>query len=142
MPHMGAWGTGNLDGDSPRDFLADMVGRWERIVDRTLAGEPTEVISASRFAPGFEALDGGILPTVEILIAVAEKLPCDHVPGLPKVARWSSQALRIYDAEVDRWDPDEGIMTERRAMIDATFAHLAELVANREDDADSACGGP
>lgn len=135
---MGAWGAGNFEGDNPRDFLANMVARWERVIDRALAGESTEEVAAFRFAPGFEALDGAILPTVEILVAVAEKLPCDHLPGPSRVARWSSRALRIYDAEIDRWDPDEDYKVERRSVIEATFARLAELVADRDDEADSA----
>lgn len=36
---MGQWGAGNFDGDLPRDFLADMVGRWEKLVDTMLAGK-------------------------------------------------------------------------------------------------------
>ncbi|QEH34859.1 hypothetical protein OJF2_34040 [Aquisphaera giovannonii] len=124
---MGTWDAGNFDGDDPREFLADMVARWERIVDRTLAGEPVDEVAGFRFQPGFEALDGAVMPTVEILIAVAEKLPCDHLPDPDKVAAWRSGAMRIYDAEIDLFEPDEEYKVGRRAVIEATFARLAEL---------------
>lgn len=133
---MGTWDSGNFDGDNSRDFLADMVARWERMIDQCFAGEPPEEVAAFRFAPGFETLDGAIMPAVEILLAVAEKLPCDHLPGADKVAHWSSQALRIYDSEIDRWDPDEEFKVERRSVIAATFDRLAALAAERTDDAE------
>lgn len=135
---MGTWGAGNFEADDPREFLADMVARWERMIDRALANEPTEEVAGFRFEQGCEALDGGIMPTVEILVAVAEKLPCDHLPGPSKVASWSSQALQSYDSDIDHWGTDEEYKVERRAVIKATFARLAELVADREDEAESA----
>jgi hypothetical protein len=39
---MGYWGFGNFEGDGPRDFLADMISVWERIIDHVLAGEMAE----------------------------------------------------------------------------------------------------
>lgn len=130
---MGVWGPGNFEGDDPREFLADMVARWERIIECSLAGEPTEEVAESRFAPGFETLDGAILPMVEILIAVAETLPCDHLPGPGKVARWSAEALKIHDDEIDLFDPDEDYKRERRSVIVETFQRLAKVVEGRDD---------
>lgn len=135
---MGTWGAGNFEADDPREFLANLVARWERIIDQALAGEPTEEVAGFHFEPGCETLDGAIMPTVEILVAVAERLPCDHLPGPSRVAQWSAQALRTYDSDIDRWGTDGEYKAERRAVIEATFARLAEIVAEREDEAESA----
>lgn len=129
---MGTWGAGNFEADDPREFLADMVARWGQMIDRTLAGDLADEIRACRFTAGLEALDGGVMPTVEILIAVAEKLPCDYLPAGSDVAKWTAQALRIYDLEIDAQDPDEEYKIERRAAIATTFARLMELASARE----------
>ena len=46
---MGYWGYGNFEGDLPRDFLADMVYVWERIIDHMLAGEATEADAVLKY---------------------------------------------------------------------------------------------
>ena len=50
---MGVWGPGNFDGDSPRDFLADMVSRWEKVIDTVLSGEVPD--EAARLAADMNA---------------------------------------------------------------------------------------
>jgi hypothetical protein len=133
---MGFWGHGNFDGDDPRDFLADMIAVWERIIDHTLAGRVRE--AAAYFGPemppfppdGQENVDRVVMPTIEVMIAVAEKLECDYLPSAETVATWTAEVLRIYDTEgVEGWGPGD----ERRQAIVETFERLAKLVADRED---------
>ena len=72
--------TGTFEGDGPRDFLADMVCVWERIDHHALAGEMSEV--AVYFGPearppssqGQDAIDELVMPTAEVMIAVAVRL--------------------------------------------------------------------
>ena len=62
---MGTWGPRNFDDDSARDYLADVIGRFERTIDRILAGDfPEEAMGLNN------VLDTGehcLLPTVESL---------------------------------------------------------------------------
>jgi hypothetical protein len=128
---MGWWGPGNFDGDSPRDFLADIVGRWEQIVDRLLAGEVPEEAAGFEFAPGLDTIDGAVMPTIEILITVAERLECDYLPGPEKVARWAAECLRVYDAEIGICDVDADFRVRRRQVLAETFDRLASVVRRR-----------
>jgi hypothetical protein len=145
---VGYWGYGNFEGDDPRDFLADMVAVWERIIDHTLAGELAE--AAVYFGPdmppfsqqGQEAVDRIVMPTVEIMIAVAEKLECDYLPEPSTVSKWCERVLHVYDTEgFADWGPGD----ERRQAIVETFARLSKVVEARvdpgapsEDDPDEA----
>ena len=137
---MGYWGYGNLEGDSPRDFLADMVCVWERIVDHTLAGEMEKAVayfgpdaSPFRVERGQEAIDTVVMPTTEVMIAVAERLECDYLPSPEKVSGWAAEALRMFDAQGGGdWEGDE----ERRRIIEETFERLLQIARRR------AGGGP
>ena len=128
---MGTWDSGNFDGDSPRDFLADMVTVWERLIDRALAGKLRKAAKnfgegvKFPFGPGIEALNACVLPTVEVLMAVAEALPCDHLPSPKKVAKWAEKALRIWDAEAAGYCLNPDFQAERRRLIEETFNRLS-----------------
>jgi hypothetical protein len=128
---MGTWGTGNFDGDSPRDFLADMVGRWEQIIDQVLAGQMPDEAELLGFHPGLDVGENCLIPTIEIILAAAEKLPCDYLPSAEKVSRWSEQYLQLYDHEINSWDPSPGHKEERRRVVAETFARLLQLVRSR-----------
>jgi hypothetical protein len=131
---MGYWGYGNFEGDEPRDFLADLVAVWERIIDHALAGESREVAAyfgpgaKPRFVPGQDAIHVLVMPTVEVMIAVAERLPCEYLPGPEKESRWTAESLCTFDAGgPDAWD-DAG---ERRRNIAGTFDRLLRAVSER-----------
>jgi hypothetical protein len=133
---MGYWDYGNFDGDDPRDFLAYMVSVWERIIDHALAGRLGEAAAyfgpeaQPHWSPGQEAVDTIVMPTVEILIAVAEKIECEYLPSPETVSRWEAEALRVYDTEgIDDWGPGE----ERRLAIAETFERLSKLAVARAD---------
>lgn len=110
-----------------------MVGRWEQIIDKVLAGEVPEEAAPFGFRPGLDLGESCLIPTVEILLAVAEKLPCDYLPSREKVARWAEQYLRLYDGEIDGWDPSPGHKEERRRVLAETFARLSGLVESRSE---------
>jgi hypothetical protein len=137
---MGYWGYGNFEGDGPRDFLADMVNVWERIIDHVLAGEMAK--AGAYFGPearpisirGQDAIDEIVMPTAEIMIAVAERFECDYLPSPEKVSSWAAEALRVFDVEgVAGWDDGS---EERRRVIEETFDRLSRIVERQAD------GGP
>jgi hypothetical protein len=133
---MGVWGAGNFDGDSPRDFLADMIYRWELIIETILSGGLPEEVAALSIQPGIAAGEACLLPTIEIIIAVGEKLPCDYLPIPEKVTKWSEQYLNMYDKEIDSWDPAPDFKEERRQVIAGTFERLQKLVRGRSAESD------
>jgi hypothetical protein len=146
---MGYWGYGNFDGDSPRDFLADMAYVWERIIDHVLAGEMKEAAAycgpeASRSLPahcerGQDAIDTIVMPTTEVMIAVAERFECDHLPSPEKVLGWASESLRVFDVEGGaKWDG----ASERRRVIEETFDRLLRIVERRADEGPPSESGP
>jgi hypothetical protein len=130
---MGVWGAGNLDGDSPRDFLADMVGRWEQIIEKLLTGDTPEEVAAFALQPGLDACEACLMPTVEIIIAVAERLDPDYLPTVETVERWRSQYLALFDRDIDSWDTDPEFEAQRRGVIEATFGRLLDIVRSRPD---------
>jgi hypothetical protein len=138
---MGYWGYGNFEGDGPREFLADMVCVWERIIDHVLAGEMKE--AGVYFGPdarpircqGQEVIDEIVMPTTEIMIAVAERFECDYLPSPEKVAGWAAKALRVFDVEgVVGWDIEP---EQRRQVIEETFDRLTRIVERQEDGGSS-----
>jgi hypothetical protein len=142
---MGYWGYGNFEGDSPRDFLADMVSVWERIIDHVLAGEMKE--AAAYFGPearpfperGQDAIDTLVMPTTEVMIAVAQRFECDYLPAPGKVSGWAAEALRVFDVEGGAvWDS----VKERRRNIEETFDRLLRIVERRPDEGPPSESGP
>lgn len=136
---MGTWGPGNFEDDEARDFLADMIGHWERLIDRSLAGEATEEGAVFRFSPGWQSINGCVLPTVEVMIAVAHQLPCDSMPSPAKISAWLGEVLGACDAEIDALlhfpNPDNPpeFKAERRRVIVETFDRLSRLAEAPHD---------
>jgi hypothetical protein len=133
---MGVWGTGNFDGDLPRDFLADIVGRWERLVETLLAGGTPQEAADYELDLRLDIYEACLMPTVEILIAVAERLQPDYLPTPETVERWRMQYLSLFDREVGKWDARPEYKAERRGVIATTFDRLLTIVRSRS------CGGP
>jgi hypothetical protein len=128
---MGVWGAGNFDGDLPRDFLAGMVYRWERLIGAVLAGDTPDEAADYRFDLRLDSCEACAMPTVEVLIAVAERLNPDYLPSAETIERWRSQYLGLFDREAGSWDTDPEHEAERRAVIDATFSRLLDIVRSR-----------
>ncbi len=134
---MGVWGPGNLEGDSPLDFLAGLAERWERIVEEALAGSVPEEAKALEFWPGLDTIDGCVMPTIELIVVATERLEVEHYPSQPTVERWSGRVLATFDAEIDGQDTDPAFQAERRAVLVATFDRLARLVRARDQELES-----
>jgi hypothetical protein len=130
---MGVWGPGNFDGDSSRDFLADMVGRWEQLIDMVLANQAPDEAAPLEFKPGLDLGENCLIPTVEIICAVAENLPCDYLPSREKVVQWAEHYLGLYDGQIDGCNPSTGYKEKRRQVIAETFARLLRLVESRSE---------
>jgi hypothetical protein len=45
-----------------------MTLHWERLIDRSLAGQATEELAIFRDTPGRKTIDGCVLPTAEIIL--------------------------------------------------------------------------
>src|SRR5262245_58902597 len=116
---MGWWGAGNFDGDDPRDFLAGMVGRWEQLVEKLLVGETPEEAKPSDLGLRLDICEACLMPTIEIIIAVAERLESAYLPAAETVKRWRTQYLDLFDREVGNWDETPGYEAERRGVIEA-----------------------
>ena len=131
---MGVWGSGNFDGDGPRDYLGKWVGRWVGIVDEAMAGGVPEEARAFQFWPGLDLIDGCVMPTVELIAGAIEHLDCDVFPAPEKVAAWSERILATFDREIDGHDPDPGFQAERRGVLVAPLDRLLGLVLAAEAD--------
>jgi hypothetical protein len=134
---MGRWGAGNFDDDLARDFLNDIVARSERFIERVLAGDyPEEAMGLSCLQDAGECC---LVPTVEVIIALHERLGSEYLPKPETVARWSrdyldrlEQALRKSDPNVLTW-----YWEERRPVLADTFNRLLRLSEeNWKDDGD------
>jgi hypothetical protein len=133
---MGVWGAGNFDGDLPRDFLADLVYRWEQLIDTLLAGDTPEEAAAYQYDLRLDTCEACVMPTVEVLIAVAERLEPDYLPSPDTVERWRSQYLGLFDREAKSWDASPEHEAGRRAVIEATFGRL-RAIARAQPDGES-----
>jgi hypothetical protein len=129
---MGTWGPGNFDDDTARDYLAEVIGRFERTIDRILAGDfPEEAIGLHNI------LDAGehcLLPTVEIIVALHEALGSDYLPAPEKVARWAEDYRHQVEPLMKEVDPvgyEKWYVKERRPVVAATFERLLQLSKRR-----------
>jgi hypothetical protein len=124
---MGVWGAGNFEGDLPREFLAGLVFRGEQLVSALLAGDTSEVAAGYQFDLRLDTCEACVIPTLEVLIAVAERLRPDYLPGPGTVERWRSEYLSLFDREAPSWDAGHQHVAERRRVIEATFNRLMHL---------------
>src|SRR5947209_1603414 len=125
---MGVWGAGNFDGDLPREFLADLVFRGEQLISALLAGDTPEVAADYQFDLRLDTCEACVMPTLEVLIAVAERLGPDYLPAAETVERWRSQYFSLFDREAPSWDAGSKHVAERRKVIEATFNRLWQLI--------------
>src|SRR4051794_25154701 len=124
---MGRWGPGNFDDDIARDFLNGIIARFEKVIERILAGDyPEEAMGSTNLVDAGECC---LVPTVEVITALHERLGSEYLPRPETVARWSQdylerleQALRETDPNVLTWYREE-----RRPVIAATFNRLLRL---------------
>ncbi len=134
---MGRWGPGNFDDDIARDFLVDIVLKFEKLIERILAGDyPEEARGASSLEDAGECC---LVPTVEVIIALHERLGSDYLPRRETVARWSRDYLDRLEQILRETDPNilPWYLDERRPVIADTFSRLLRLSEeNWKDEGD------
>jgi hypothetical protein len=134
---MGRWGPGNFDDDIARTSLNDIIARSERFIERVLAGDyPEEAMGLSSLVDAGECC---LVPTVEVIIALHERLGSEYLPRPETVARRSRDYLARLEQALRETDPD--ILTwyreERRPVFADTFNRLLRLAEeNWKDDGD------
>ena len=116
---MGTWGSGNFDNDKALDYLASvadpLVAQLQAVVDTPSLAEADE--------------DGGIqcLVAAEILTGLSQYYTGPKLtPQLVTDCR--DVVLAEWEATIDELDPDEDYKTERRAIMQQTFAQLLTVV--------------
>jgi hypothetical protein len=129
---MGDWGPGTFDSDISRDFLEVHVYCWERLIEALLAGDTPGAAAEFRCDLRLETCEACLMPTVEVLLAVAERLAPDYLPAVATVERWRAQYLDLFDGEIGAWV--DGPWPERREVIEATFGRLLSVVRSRSGE--------
>jgi hypothetical protein len=137
---MGNWGAGNFDDDVARDYLADVIRRFERVIERIITGDiPEEAMGMDN------ALDAGeriLLPTVEIISALHDALHSDYLPRPETISRWAKAYPLRVEPLLQRLDLscyEQWYFPERRPIVAATFERL--LRQSRALYGDSKQGG-
>jgi hypothetical protein len=125
---MGTWGPGNFDDDSARDYLGEVILRYEKLVERILAGDiPNE---ETDFDNVLDAGEHCLLPAVEMICVLHEALASDYLPLPETVVRWAEHYPRQVDPLMREIDPsgyETWYATKRRPVISATFDRLLRL---------------
>ncbi|MEO7720119.1 MAG: DUF4259 domain-containing protein [Capsulimonas sp.] len=112
---MGTWGAGNFDSDSALDYISSVVDDLEGKIEDLLTDEERSALD--------EEGEGVLVPSVAILSALHETVQAP-TPEPANVARWRTQYLAIYDAQIDGLEPDAEYKVERRQVIQDTFDKL------------------
>jgi hypothetical protein len=128
---MGTWGSGNFDDDVARDYLADVISRFEQFIDRLLGGDiPQDAMDLDN------VLDAGehcVLPTVEIISVLHEALGSDYLPKPETVSRWAEIYLAQVEPVLKARDPigyEQWYLPKRRPVVAATFERLLRQSRN------------
>lgn len=129
---MGYWGTGNFEGDEPLEFLENLVAGWSAVIERCLAGDlkgaQTYIGKGATELIGYkiDLINAVVLPLIEVLIAVGERVPAEVLPELETIEGWAQTATRIIDEDgLEAWDAS---FEERKQTVVATFDRLLDLV--------------
>jgi hypothetical protein len=129
---MGTWGPGNFDDDVARDYLADVIARFEQFIERILTGDiPAEAMGMDNV---MDAGEHCLVPTVEIMSVLHEALGSDYLPSTETVLRWMEVYPRLVEPVLKN-DPtgyEQWYVPERRPVVQATFERL--LRHSRERD--------
>jgi hypothetical protein len=128
---MGVWGAGTFDSDISRTFLEVFVYQWERLIEALLAGDTPGEAAEFRCDLRLETCEACLMPTIEVLLTVAERLDPDYLPAVATVERWRAQYLDLFDREIGALGDVPGFAEERREVIEATFGRLLSLVRSR-----------
>lgn len=116
---MGWWGAGVFDGDEPREYLNDVIERFEKAIDRFLAGDLSDLPEMLQlYAEPVALIDSCVIPTLAIIIALHETLKCEYLPSLQTTQRWKEQCLRTFDEDIDYYDIPSHKAERRRVIVE------------------------
>jgi hypothetical protein len=120
---MGTWGSGNFDNDAALDYVAGVVGplvaQLQAVVDNPSLAEADE--------------DGGTecLVAAELLISLSQYYT-DPTLTPQLVTDCRDVVLSEWENTIDDLDPDQEYKTERRAVMQQTFAQLLTAIQGRQ----------
>src|SRR5262245_25906071 len=100
---MGVWAEGNFQNDEALDLVADIAD---------------DVLKQMYPPAGFEDLDR-FMAAVAVMKALVEhcSAPC---PARAALAALKQEALRLYDAGIDEYEPNPEFKVCRRLVIEGT----------------------
>lgn len=116
---MGAWGTGNFDNDSACDYLDSIKFQLIRVIEDCFPSEDdTDLL---------DECGDELMASVEILTLLTEHY-YGHNPHVEasEARNWKERFLRIYDEQIDDYEPDPEYKIERRTVIVDTFDKLEQ----------------
>ena len=111
---MGTWGPGNFENDGALDYVHDVMDQFVK--------EAQEIFDDDGFDLG--DLDAIIMPKIEIVITIVEN--CGGFIFKHIVKDWKEKCLKLYDSEIDDYDPKEEYKVNRRKVIEKTFEKSGE----------------
>jgi hypothetical protein len=124
---------GNFDDDNARDYLADVIARFEQFIERILAGDiPEEAMGMDNV---LDASEHCLLPTMEIISVLHEALASDYLPRPETIARWAEiypRQVEPLTREVDPTGYDMWYVTKRRPVVVATFEQAGALQRDQD----------
>jgi hypothetical protein len=117
---MGTWGAGNFDSDDAREYLDSVMKQMVSLIENYLGTKPTQECD-------FDALEGKLLPSVDILITLSKHYQEPLNVELKTVQQWRKRILVIYDETIDTLDPKDDFKIDKRRTVEDTFQELEEL---------------
>jgi hypothetical protein len=110
--------TDNFAPDGARDYLAVLTAK--------LVATIAEIAADADRLNLDEDGEAMLMPSVEVLALLCERYGAAP-PKPAKVRQWSEKYLTVYDATIDRLDPEPAFKTGRRKVIAKTFRWLESL---------------
>ena len=121
---MTTWGPGNFQNDDVLEYVYDIANGMKKVIEDCLADEKRASLD--------EDGEAVLMPSVVILSVLCEH--CKAAPPEEKIVReWQEKYLRIYDEQIDGFEPQRAYKIERRKVIEETFEKLAFMAYSWEN---------
>ena len=123
---MGTWGAGNFDNDSACDYLDSIKFQLIKVIEDCFQTEDeTELL---------DECGDELMASVEILTLLTEHY-YGHNPHVEvsEAQRWREKFLRMYDEQLDDYEPQKDYNIERRKIIEDTFNKLEQQARHVEE---------
>jgi predicted DNA-binding WGR domain protein len=116
---MGTWDTGIFDNDEALDYVGELID--------SLASTINEFCGADE--PDLSDGEGRVVPSLAIIQLLSEH--CGAAPPkAEQIEAWRKRYLKVYDEQIDDFEPAEGFKSARRETIARAFRNL-ESTANK-----------